>query len=70
MPPCQLVDSYDDADALWDAVLELRLEGVVAKRHHERYRPGERLWVRQKSSRWARCDEEREVAIRRRTLAV
>jgi hypothetical protein len=45
--------------------LELRLEGVVAKREIDRYRPGERLWVRRKSPRWGRREEERELAMRR-----
>ena len=64
-PVCSIVESFDKPEALWQAVLELRLEGVVAKREGERYRPGERLWIRQKSPRWPRRDEERKLAIRR-----
>ena len=59
------MESFDDAEALWEAVLSLRLEGVVAKRESERYRAGERLWIRRKSPNWNRREEEREAAMRR-----
>ena len=32
---CSVVESFEDPEALWAAVLELRLEGVVAKRESE-----------------------------------
>jgi len=67
---CTVVESFDDPDALWQAVLELRLEGVVAKRESDRYRPGEKLWIRRKSRRWLRHEEERELAMRRRRRIV
>ena len=35
---CTVVESFGDPEALWEAVLELRLEGVVAKRERDRYR--------------------------------
>src|SRR5438067_24914 len=38
------------------------LEGVVARRLNERYRPGERTWSKRKNSRWARYQAEREAA--------
>src|SRR5262245_36113100 len=34
-------EAFDDGQALWEAVCEQELEGVVAKRRGERYRPGE-----------------------------
>ena len=56
-------DAFDDGDALWEAVCEQRLEGVVAKRLDERYRPGERRRVKRKNRGWARYERERETAI-------
>jgi bifunctional non-homologous end joining protein LigD len=53
------------APALWDSVCERGLEGVVAKRLSEPYRPGERSWLRRKNSRWSRYRAEREAAIRK-----
>jgi bifunctional non-homologous end joining protein LigD len=35
-------ENFDDGEALFEATLELGLEGVVAKRLDEPYRPGER----------------------------
>jgi hypothetical protein len=34
---------------LWEAVCEHELEGLVAKRLHEPYLPGERAWVKVKN---------------------
>jgi bifunctional non-homologous end joining protein LigD len=42
-------DTYDDGAALFEAVCRRGLEGVVAKRRSERYRPGERSWVKVKN---------------------
>jgi bifunctional non-homologous end joining protein LigD len=39
----EVVGSFDDGLALWDAIVERSLEGVVAKREREPYRPGARL---------------------------
>jgi ATP-dependent DNA ligase len=39
---------FTDGTALFQAVCEQELEGVVAKRRGERYRPGERAWVKTK----------------------
>jgi bifunctional non-homologous end joining protein LigD len=39
---CQLCPRFDDGAALWQAIREHQLEGVVAKRLDEPYRPGER----------------------------
>jgi hypothetical protein len=51
--------------ALWDAA-QLRLEVSPPERQSERYGPGERLWIRRKSRRWLRREEERELVMRRR----
>jgi bifunctional non-homologous end joining protein LigD len=42
----QLVAAFEDGPALFDAVVELELESVVAKRKGDPYRPGERAWVK------------------------
>jgi bifunctional non-homologous end joining protein LigD len=55
-----------DGPALWDAICEHELEGVVAKRLHERYFPGERAWVKVKNRTYWRYELEREGAIRSR----
>jgi bifunctional non-homologous end joining protein LigD len=41
----EVIGAFEDGSALWDAVVERGLEGVVAKREREPYRPGARLWV-------------------------
>jgi bifunctional non-homologous end joining protein LigD len=53
--PCWRVpEAVDDGPGLWEAVSEQELEGVVAKRLHERYLPGERRWVKVKNREyWA-----------------
>jgi ATP-dependent DNA ligase len=42
---------FDDGEALFDAVVEHGLEGVVAKRRNGIYRPGHRGWVKTKIGR-------------------
>jgi hypothetical protein len=47
-------------------VVDRELEGVVAKRLEERYRPGERGSIKRKNPDWPRYQAEREAAIRDR----
>src|SRR5919201_1981549 len=54
--------AFDDGDALWAAVCEHELEGVVAKRRSSRYVPGERGWIKTKNSQYWRYEMEREGA--------
>lgn len=63
----QLVATFDDGAALFDAIVELELEGVVAKRERDPYRPGERLWVKTKNRSAPRFEEERAGIGRRAT---
>ncbi len=49
---------------MFDAVCEQELEGVVAKRLNERYRPGERSWVKTKNRDYWRFESEREGALK------
>jgi bifunctional non-homologous end joining protein LigD len=64
-------EAFDDGEALWAAVCEHELEGVVAKRLHEPYVPGDRRWVKVKNRAYWRWELEREGAInsRRRSRA-
>jgi bifunctional non-homologous end joining protein LigD len=42
-------EAFDDGAALWEAVCEHELEGVIAKKRSERYLSGERGWVKTKN---------------------
>jgi hypothetical protein len=48
----QVCPRFDEGPALWASVLEHPLEGVVAKRLNEPYRPGERSWIKRKNRAW------------------
>jgi bifunctional non-homologous end joining protein LigD len=56
-------ENFDDGAALFEAVCERELEGVVAKRRSGRYRPGERGWIKTKNRDYWRYELERESAI-------
>jgi bifunctional non-homologous end joining protein LigD len=66
-------EAFDDGSALFEAVCEHELEGVVAKRRSSPYRPGERLWIKTKNREYWRYEIERESAIsvtsRKRAIA-
>jgi len=57
-------EAFGDGAALFEAVCEQEPEGVVAKRLHEPYRPGERAWVKTKNCDYWRYEMEREGALR------
>jgi bifunctional non-homologous end joining protein LigD len=59
-------ETFDDGEALFEAVCERELEGIVAKRVDSRYRPGERGWIKIKNREYWRFELERESAINRR----
>jgi bifunctional non-homologous end joining protein LigD len=65
-------EAFEDGEALWEAVCEHELEGVVAKRLNDPYRCRERSWVKVKNRRYWRYELEREGAFqsRKRTLAI
>jgi bifunctional non-homologous end joining protein LigD len=52
-PPAlvEVVGSFEDGPALWDVIVKRGMEGVVAKRARQSYRPGSRLWVKTKKPR-------------------
>ena len=56
----RLVATFEDGEALFAAVCERDLEGVVAKRSRDPYRPGERVWVKTKNRATARFAQERD----------
>jgi bifunctional non-homologous end joining protein LigD len=60
---------FDNGAALREVVVEHRLEGVVAKRLAQPYRPGERRWVKRKNPDWPRYATERESVIRAKSRA-
>ena len=59
-------EAFEDGEALWAAVCEHELEGVVAKRLHEPYLCGERCWVKVKNRAYWRWELEREGTFRSR----
>jgi bifunctional non-homologous end joining protein LigD len=61
----QLVATFEDGEALFAAVCQRGLEGVVAKRDRDPYKPGERHWVKTKNRATARFAEERARAGKR-----
>jgi bifunctional non-homologous end joining protein LigD len=63
-PYAVVMPAFGDGEALFEAMCERGLEGVVAKREQERYRPGERLWVKTKNRTTARFAEELAGATR------
>ena len=58
-PLADVVPTFNEGEALFDAICERNLEGVVAKRERDRNRPGERLWVKTRNRATARFAEER-----------
>jgi bifunctional non-homologous end joining protein LigD len=65
-PGWRTPEAFDNGEALWEAVCEHELEGVVAKRRSGRYLSGERGWVKVKNRDYWRYELERESAIRHR----
>jgi ATP-dependent DNA ligase len=58
--------TFDDGPALWEAVCEHKLEGVVAKRRSSRYLSEERGWIKTKNRAYWRWELEREGASKHR----
>ena len=62
----EVIASFEHGAALWDVIVGHGMEGVVAKRARQLYRPGSRLWVKTKNRATARFQEEFAGALRRR----
>ena len=58
-------ETFEDGLALFAAVCEYGLEGVVAKKLSSRYRSGERGWVKVKNPNYWRRDAEQEAMTRK-----
>ena len=56
---------FDDGHALFEAVVEYGLEGIVAKRRNGTYGPGFRGWTKIKNTAYWRRDME--IASMRRS---
>jgi ATP dependent DNA ligase domain len=69
-PYWQTPETFDDGHALFQAVCEWELEGIVAKRLSGRYVPGERAWIKIKNRDYWRYELERESAINKRLQRV
>jgi bifunctional non-homologous end joining protein LigD len=65
-PRWRVPEAFEDGAALWEAVCEHELEGVVAKRLHEPYLSRVRGWVKVKNRAYWRWELEREGAIHSR----
>jgi ATP-dependent DNA ligase len=57
-PHAAVVSTFPDGEALFAAMCGRGLEGVMAKRERDAYRPGERLWVKTKNRAALRFAEE------------
>jgi bifunctional non-homologous end joining protein LigD len=64
---CLVSEVFDDGQALYQAVVDHGLEGIVAKRRRGLYRPGFRGWIKIKNPGYWR--RESEVEGFRRSLA-
>ena len=63
-------EAFEDGEALWAAVCELELEGVVAKRRTGRYVEGGRgSWIKTRNREYWRWEMEREGALLRSARA-
>lgn len=59
----QTPETFDDGQALFEAVCAHELEGIVTKRRNSRNRPHERGWVKIKNRNYWRYELERESAL-------
>jgi bifunctional non-homologous end joining protein LigD len=64
-PQLRTPQTFNDGEALWEAVCEHELEGVVAKRRSSRYVPVERGWIKAKNRKYWRWEMKREGTLRR-----
>jgi ATP-dependent DNA ligase len=60
-------DTFEDGHALYDAVSDRGLEGVVAKWRRASYRPGQRGWIKVKNPGYWRRPSEIEAMSKRRS---
>jgi bifunctional non-homologous end joining protein LigD len=68
-PAWKTPESFDDGEALLEATSALGLEGIVAKKRWESYRPGERRWIKTKHRHYWRFGQELELVRHHRRRA-
>src|SRR5919197_3989754 len=61
-PAWRTPEAFDDGEALLAATSAHGLEGIVAKRRNEPYRPGERAWVKVKHRHYWRVRRHRGLS--------
>lgn len=69
-PHASVLPTFPEGEALFAAMCERGLEGVVAKRERDVYRPGERVWVKTKNRGAPRFAEELAGVARSRITAM
>lgn len=69
-PQLRVPEVFEDGEALWRAVCQHDLEGVVAKRMREHYLSGERAWVTVKNRDYWRYAIPDSAAKRSRATSV
>jgi bifunctional non-homologous end joining protein LigD len=67
-PAWRTPPAFDDGEALLEATSAHGLEGIVAKRRRDPYRPGERGWVKVKHRHYWRFGRELEPTPRLRAV--
>jgi bifunctional non-homologous end joining protein LigD len=67
-PQWRTPQAFEDGEALWEAVCEHELEGVVAKSRRSRYVSGERGWLKTRNRDYGRYEMEREGASKIRRV--
>jgi bifunctional non-homologous end joining protein LigD len=65
-PSWRTPEAFEDGQALLEATSRHGLEGIVAKKRSEPYRPGERAWIKVKHRHYWRFGQELEQAQRGR----
>jgi bifunctional non-homologous end joining protein LigD len=55
-----VAETFEDGAALFAAVCDQGMEGVIAKRRSQPYRPGRRAWIKTKNKAYWRYPEEVE----------
>jgi ATP-dependent DNA ligase len=55
--------AFHDGEVLFESVRDTGLEGVVAKKLSQPYRPGERRWINVKNRDYWRFRLEREATV-------
>lgn len=69
-PAWRTPEAFADGEALLQATTLHGLEGVVAKQREERYRPGERGWIKTKNRGYWRFAQQLDFAHSRRRRVI